>query len=108
MLTREDGRVDWSDDAKRICCRIRGLDPWPGGFTWWQGKRLKLFGCRALPLSTQAKPGTVVKAGKEGLQVAAGEGTVLIEALQLEGRRPLSVTDFLKGYSLQVETEFGE
>ncbi len=108
MLTREDGRVDWSNDARRICCRIRGLDPWPGGFTWWQGKRLKLFGCRALPLSTQAKPGTVVKAGKEGLQVATGEGTVLIEALQLEGRRPLSVTDFLKGYSLQVETKFGE
>jgi methionyl-tRNA formyltransferase len=108
MLTSEDGRVDWSDDARVICCRVRGLDPWPGGFTMWQGKRLKLFGCRALPLSTQGEPGTVVKAGKAGLQVAAGEGGVLIETLQLEGRRPLPVADFLRGYSLQVETKFGE
>ncbi len=108
LLTGEDGQVDWSADARRICWRIRGLDPWPGGFTWWQGKRLKLFGCRPLPLATRAEPGTVVKAEKQGLQVAAGEGAVLIEVLQLEGRRPLSVADFLRGYSLQVETKFGE
>ena len=108
MLTSEDGRVDWSDDAIRICRRIRGLDPWPGGFTWWQGKRLKLFGCRALPHSTQAEPGTVVRADDKGLQVAAGEGVVQVEALQLEGRRPLSAADFLRGYSLQEETRLGE
>ena len=108
MLASEDGRVDWSDDARRICCRIRGLDPWPGAFTWWQGKRLKLFGCRSLPLSSSVEPGTVIKSGKEGLQVAAGKGAVLIGTLQLEGRRSLPVADFLRGYSLQVETRFGE
>ena len=108
MLAKEDGKVNWHEDAKRICCRIRGLDPWPGGFTSWQGKRLKLFGCRALPISTQAEPGTVIAAAEDGLQVAAGEGVVLIETLQLEGRRPLAVTDFLRGHHFQVEDKLGE
>jgi methionyl-tRNA formyltransferase len=108
MLAKEDGRVDWHEDAKRICCRIRGLDPWPGSFTFWQGKRLKLFGCRALSVSTQAEPGTVIAAAADGLKVAAGEGAVLIETVQLEGRRPLAVTDFLKGHHFQVEDKLGE
>ena len=108
MLAKEDGKVDWQEDAEKICCRIRGLDPWPGGFTLWQGKRLKLFGCGSLPLSSEIEPGTVIAASEDGLQVAAGKGAVVIKALQLEGRRLLPVADFLRGYSLQVETRFGE
>jgi methionyl-tRNA formyltransferase len=108
MLVKEDGEIDWKEEAKKICCRIRGLDPWPGGFTLWKGKRLKLFGCKPLSISTQARPGTVIAANEEGLQIASGKGVVLIKTLQLEGRRSLPVADFLRGYSLQVETRFGE
>ncbi|UCE83178.1 MAG: methionyl-tRNA formyltransferase [Deltaproteobacteria bacterium] len=109
MLAKEDGQVDWHDTSHRICCKIRGLDPWPGAFTRWQGKRLKLFGCRALPhFSSQAKPGTVIAVEEDGLQVYTGEGSVLVKALQLEGGRPLPVTDFLRGHPLQVEVKLGE
>jgi methionyl-tRNA formyltransferase len=108
MLVKEDGEIDWNDEASKICCRIRGLDPWPGGFTLWKGKRLKLFGCQALSIVTQAKPGTVIAVHEGGLQVASGKGAILIKTLQLEGRRSLPVADFLRGYSLQVETRFGE
>jgi methionyl-tRNA formyltransferase len=108
MLVKEDGEIDWNEEAKKICCRIRGLDPWPGGFTFWQGKRLKLFGCQPLAKARQAKPGTVIAVNEGGLEVASGKGAVLIKTLQLEGRRSLPVADFLRGYSLQVETRFGE
>jgi len=108
MLAKEDGSVDWQENARQICNRIRGLDPWPGGFTQWQGKRLKLFGCRALTTPSQAEPGTVIAAEEDGVEVAAGEGSVLIRTLQLEGRRPLSAADFLRGHSLQVEDKLGE
>ena len=108
MLVKEDGEIDWNDEAKKICCRIRGLDPWPGGFTLWQGKRLKLFGCQPLAKVTRAKPGTVIAVNEGGLQIASGKGAVLIKTLQLEGRRSLPVADFLRGYSLHVETRFGE
>jgi methionyl-tRNA formyltransferase len=107
LLSKEDGRVDWYEDAKRICCRIRGLDPWPGGFTQWEGRRLKLFGCRVLPHLSQASPGTVIAVTDEGVQVATGEGVILVETLQLEGRRPLSVRDFVRGHPLQAEAVFG-
>ena len=108
MLAKEDGEIDWNEEAKKICCRIRGLDPWPGGFTLWEGKRLKLFGCQPLSLPTKARPGTVIAASDDGLQVASGKGVVLIKTLQLEGRRCLPVADFLRGYFLQVESRFGE
>jgi methionyl-tRNA formyltransferase len=72
------------------------------------GKRLKLFGCRALSISTQAEPGTVIAAAEDGLQVAAGEGVVLIKTVQLEGGRPLAVPDFLRGHHFQVENKLGE
>jgi methionyl-tRNA formyltransferase len=108
MLVKEDGEIDWNEEAKKICCRIRGLDPWPGGFTLWKGKRLKLFGCQALSMVTRAKPGTVIAVNEGGLQVASGTGAILIKTLQLEGRRSLPVADFLRGYSLQLETRFGE
>jgi methionyl-tRNA formyltransferase len=107
LLSKEDGRVDWHQEAQRICCRIRGLDPWPGGFTQWEGKRLKLFGCRVLPYSSQARPGTVIAVGDNGVQVATGEGVILVSTLQLEGRRPLSVRDFVRGHPLQAEAVFG-
>ncbi len=108
MLAKEDGKVDWQGDAKQICDRIRGLDPWPGGFTQWQGKRLKLFGCRALTNPIQAEPGTVIATAEDGVEVAAGEGSVLVRTLQLEGGRPLPAADFLRGHSLQVEDKLGE
>jgi methionyl-tRNA formyltransferase len=107
LLSSKEGRVDWNDPAAKICGRIRGLDPWPGAYTEWQGRRLKLFGCRVSSLSSQAKPGTVLALRKEGVQVAAGGGSVLIKTLQLEGRRPLSVDEFVRGYPLEVEAIFG-
>ena len=108
MLAKENGEIDWNEDAEKICCRIRGLDPWPGGFTLWKGRRLKLFGCLPLAMSPQARPGTIIAANEKGLQVASGEGVVLIETLQLEGRRSLPVADFLRGYSIQVGKRLGE
>ena len=50
----------------------------------------------------------MIAAAEDGVQVAAGEGAVLIETLQLEGRRPLAVTDFLRGHHFQVEDKLGE
>lgn len=108
MLAAEDGKVDWRREAERICRHIRGMEPWPGAFTYWRGRRLKLFGCRVLPGSGGKPPGTVVAVEPEGLQVAAGEGILLIESLQLEARRRLSVPDFVRGHFLPVGTVFGE
>ena len=108
MIRPEDCRVNWQEEAKRVSRRIRALDPWPGAFTLWQGKRLKLFGCRALSCGAAgALPGTVLASGPEGLDVAARGGVVRLRSLQVEGRRRLAAADFLKGYQLTVGTVLG-
>jgi methionyl-tRNA formyltransferase len=109
MIHPEDCRVNWEEEAERVSRRIRALDPWPGAFTLWRGKRLKLFGCLALSSgAVGALPGTVLASGREGLEVAAGAGVVRVRSLQLEGRRRLAAADFLKGYPLTVRTVLGE
>jgi methionyl-tRNA formyltransferase len=109
MIHTEDCRVNWEEEAERVSRRIRALDPWPGAFTLWQGKRLKLFGCLAFAAGVAGAPhGTVLASGREGLEVAAGGGVVWIRSLQLEGRRRLGAADFLKGYPLTLGTVLGE
>jgi len=108
MIRPEDCRVNWQEEAERVSRRIRALDPWPGAFTLWQGKRLKLFGCRTLSSGAAgALPGTVLVSGPEDLDVAARGGAVRLRSLQLEGRRRLAAADFLKGYQLTVGTVLG-
>jgi methionyl-tRNA formyltransferase len=69
---------------------------------------LKLFGGEPRSSSSRSAPGTVLAAKEDGLEVAAGCGSVLIREMQLEGRRRLGATDFLKGYPLTVGTVLGE
>lgn len=108
MIRPEDCRVNWQEEAELVSRRIRALDPWPGAFTLWQGRRLKLFGCRALSSGAAgARPGTVLASRPEGLDVAARGGAVRLQSLQLEGRRRLAAADFFKGYQLTVGTVLG-
>ena len=109
MIHGDDCRVKWQEEAERVSRRIRALDPWPGAFTLWQGKRLKLFGSQVLSADfVRTALGTVLAAGTEGVEIAAEGGVVLVQNLQLEGRRRLAAIDFLKGYPLTVGTVLGE
>jgi methionyl-tRNA formyltransferase len=109
MIHPEDCRVNWEEGVERVSRRIRALDPWPGAFTLWQRKRLKLFRCLTFRSGAAgAPPGTVLASGREGLEVAAGGGVVRVRSLQLEGRRRLAAADFFKGYQLPVGTVLGE
>ena len=81
-LERTDGLVDWSEAAATIARKCRAFDPWPGLYTQWQGKTLKLREISEHPeLQTSgAPPGTVVPAGNgRGMYVATGEGTLVLK-----------------------------
>ena len=99
-LTRESGRIDWSATQERIDRRIRGMNPWPGAFTFLPTpdgpRKLKVFACiqHSRDIGTA---GTVVRADKHGLLVAAGRGGVLLREVQLEGKKRMSARDFLLG-----------
>jgi len=88
-LTRENGELDWSRTQDEIDRRIRAMNPWPGAFTWLPStegpRKLKVFSC-IQHRRAEAAPGTVVRADKHGVLVAAGDGSVLLREVQLEGR----------------------
>jgi methionyl-tRNA formyltransferase len=102
-LTKEEGLIDWTLPASYIHNRVRGLYPWPHAYTYLDGVRLIVLKTRMNEGTTDAGPGTIVGVTRDTILVAAGFGEqVAIEQLQLEGRRPMAVRDFLSGHSLKV------
>jgi methionyl-tRNA formyltransferase len=102
MLKKEDGRIDWMLPAEQVWWRVRGLRPWPGAYTTFRGKNLRLWSAaRPAPGPPCAQePGTLV-ADRKRLCVACGQGTLLeIQELQLEGRKRISARDFANGVRL--------
>jgi methionyl-tRNA formyltransferase len=101
LLKKEDGLINWNLEAKRINNIIRGLNPWPGTFTNWKGKRLKILSGSTLPASINDVPGTVIRKDSDGIQIATKKGVFLITKLQPENKRAMEAKDFLKGYDIK-------
>ena len=102
MLKKELGDIDWQKSPADISNLVRGITPWPGAYTRLDGKTLKLFSARAG--SGDGIPGTVLSAGKNGLEVACFGGSVIFTDLQLEGKKRMSAADFLAGYRVAPGT----
>jgi methionyl-tRNA formyltransferase len=114
LLKKEDGRVDWHKGPRAIDCLVRGTSPWPGAFTTWKGKVLKIHAGRAAGDGEAAGgdvgdslpgtvPGMVVATTNEAIRVRCSEGCYDITELQMEGKRRLKAVDFLKGHNLLDE-----
>jgi len=101
ILTKEHGQIDWRQSARQIHDRVRGLTPWPGTFTERDGARLRIHRVAVLPgESRQGPPGTVHIEGKARAIVSCGEGALMLEELQEDGRRRGAVRDFIAGRRL--------
>lgn len=93
-LTKEQGEIDWNRDAAVIRDHVRGMDPWPGAYTFLQGERLKVW--RVRPHPEPGSPGKVLSVS-DRLIVGAKSGSVVIDELQLPGKKRVSGPDFLRG-----------
>ncbi|MGB8427043.1 MAG: methionyl-tRNA formyltransferase [Desulfobacterales bacterium] len=107
ILKKEDGRIDWHRPAERIYDRIRGLTPWPGAFTFYDGKRLKIYKATALPSSgPPAAPGTIVPGFPDELRVATGKGVICLLEVQGESGNRQTAEEYLRGHSIPAGTMF--
>ena len=105
-LKREDGEIDWSKSAGDIRNLIRGTNPFPGAFTLWRDKLLKVH--RATVDTGMGEAGTVIEAdGKRGLIVGTGEGVLALDEVQPAGKKRMSGADFVRGYRIEVGEKFG-
>jgi methionyl-tRNA formyltransferase len=102
MLKREDGLIDWSMSAEEISNRVRAFQPWPGAYTIFRGSRLIIWRARVSQIEGEgAETGVILTISKEGIMVScAGETALLIEELQLGGKRRLAARDFANGMRL--------
>lgn len=107
-LERADGLVDWSQPAEVIARRCRAFDPWPGLYTQWQGKTIKVLQSEPLPhhQTGTVRPGQVVAAGTgKGIYVTTGHGMLALNRVQLEGSRAVSGHDFVNGHPSIIESQ---
>jgi methionyl-tRNA formyltransferase len=95
-LKREDGKIDWSQPADAIERKIRAFNPWPGAFMKLDGANLKIFSASVVDLS--GKPAEILGSRKEFI-IAAGERALSLDEVQLEGKRRMSATEFLRGHA---------
>ena len=111
-LTRENGRVDWNAGAVEIERKIRAMNPWPAAhtaLTTGGGRPLKLKIFSAIVCRKSSGPcGEVLRADKRGLLVGCGCGALLLREIQLEGKRRMSVRDFLPGHPVARGTRLGQ
>ncbi|MFZ2088717.1 MAG: methionyl-tRNA formyltransferase [Desulfobaccales bacterium] len=100
-IRAEMRQIQWEQPAPEVAGWIRGLDPKPGAYTLWQGKRLRLFGGRVeMPAGQISVPGKILGVIDGRLEVACGQGTVSITDIQQAGHKRLPVEEFLRGQNL--------
>ncbi len=104
MLSKALSPVDWTRSAQAIHNQIRGLYPWPAAATdILTGEPVKLWAARTAETPAAARPGTIISAGKEGIDVACGDGRALrILELQAPGGKRMSAADYLRGHPIQI------
>ncbi len=102
-LEKAEGRVDWTQSAEQIDRQIRGLTPWPGAFVQWQGDNVRIHKASLLERNSDVSAGTITQMDSSGFSVATGNGTLLIETLQLPGKKAMLVKDILNSRREQFE-----
>ena len=98
-ISKEEGDINWHLPAVDIWRRVRAFYPWPGCYTRWQGKRLKIIEAAPLPQAEVLETGQVVElsGGEAALGVHTKDGILGVLTVQLEGKRAMSAAEFLKG-----------
>ena len=111
-IEKSSGRIDWTRDASYIERAIRAFTPWPGSFTSLNGKTLKVFKARVLSADENAgvqgaESGVITSVSRDDFTVQTGSGMLLISEVQMEGKKRMSVHDFLLGHALSAGTVLG-
>lgn len=113
-ITREDEKIDWSRTSLQIFNQIRGLNPFPGAYTLWDGAIMKVWACQkpsdnsGSGSSKELAPGTVLSCTVNGIEVVTGDGTLILMTIQPAGKKAMDVAQFARGSSIPSGTVLGE
>ncbi|HKQ30754.1 MAG TPA: methionyl-tRNA formyltransferase [Burkholderiales bacterium] len=106
-LKKDEAVLDWTQPARALHCKIRAFNPYPIAVTAFRGKPVRVWQVGALDTGGSARPGTIVRADKNGIGVQTGNGVLTVTHLQLEGGKPLAAADFVNGTRVRADETFG-
>lgn len=110
MITKQMGLINFGKSAAELERLVRGLNPWPSAFTFWNGKTLKVWESLVVKSeeagTEKPEPGTVVKTDKKGIYVACGEDVLVLSQVQLEGKKRMDADAFLRGCHIETGSRF--
>lgn len=101
IITKEMGRIDWSENGEQILRRVRAFVAWPTAYTFLDGLFLKIFDGtinKSDPGRNDMSPGTIIEATKDGINVQTGLGILVITELQLQNKKRMKAYNFSQGY----------
>jgi len=102
MLNKKTGLINWEKTAEDIHNKIRGLHPWPGAYTYYEGEKLKIIKTKYINENKSSTKGEIVSVSGEGIEVQTGDGILIIDELQLPGKRKMLVKDYLLGNDIKI------
>lgn len=108
MLDKRLGNINWSMKAVEIERLIRGLNPWPSAYTYWDGKVMKIWEAEVAEGRQDACPGTVISVDKQCFLVQTGDGLLAVRSLQMPGKKRMGADAFLRGYKMAAGTVLGK
>jgi methionyl-tRNA formyltransferase len=100
MLTKELGRINWNEDSTIVYDLIRGVTPWPGAYSFYNDKVIKIWKADKGIQGDYLNPGEVLEITKEGIKIACKKGFILIKELQEVGGKRMSVSSYLNGHTI--------
>ncbi|MCI8283826.1 MAG: methionyl-tRNA formyltransferase [Firmicutes bacterium] len=107
MITKSEGKIDFSRRADEIERLIRGLTPWPGAFTDYNGLQMKIRAAEVSDMTSEADFGTVIDVDKQHIYVACKDSVLAVSAVQMPGKKAMPVSDYLKGNKIEKGTVLG-
>lgn len=107
MIKKSDGEIDWNRPAAQIECLVRGMSPWPSAYTKLNGKLLKVWKAKVEQCDKKTTPGEILSVSEEGIRVMTGENILVLQEIQLEGKKRMDHKTFLRGNAVDPGTVLG-
>lgn len=107
MMNKALGNINWNKSAKEIHNLVRGVNPWPSAYTTYHDNTMKIWKTRVLSETSDKTCGTILRVDKDGMRVSTKDNVILIEELQMPGKKRVLVSEYIKGNSIESDKVLG-